>query len=116
MADEDVVESDDTEEDDTSADEAAAAAAAAAAVAALAALIGDDVDKALNTTDEERRTALLSALAAQSFTLAYEQAGGTGSSAEEARAYVFSLRPAFGLLQPDGPDAQAERMTDIIAH
>ena len=91
-------------------------AAAAAAVAALAALIAPDVTAALAVEDDERRVSLLTALAGQSFTLAYEQAGGTGSSAEEGRAYTFSMRPAFGLLEPDGTEAQQERMTDIIAH
>jgi 2'-5' RNA ligase len=92
------------------------AAAAAAAVAVLAALIADDVAVALAEDNEEHRLSLFTALASQAFTLAYEQAGGTGSSAEEARAYVYSMRPAFGLLDPDGSEAQQDRMVDIIAH
>ena len=82
----------------------------------LADTIGDDVDEALSTDDEERRRELLGALAITAFALAYAQAGGQGPATAQARDFAAGLRPAFALLQPDGSDNQRQLMRHVIAH
>jgi 2'-5' RNA ligase len=85
-------------------------------VTELEGLIADAVQAALEQPDHSMRMTELRDAAATAFAVAYEDAGGPQETYESAEAaFLNTLNAAAAHTFPDGTDAQAERITHILA-
>jgi hypothetical protein len=85
-------------------------------VAELDELIFDEVAAALTQVDHSMRMTELRDAAAVAFAVAYEDAGGAPESYDQAQAlFLNTLNSAAAHTFPDGTDAQAERISSILA-